>query len=126
MRSDNMFQQFNTRLSVPRYNKTITSSFSISEESRKGLENLANIYTGGNISALMEAIGLYVLSLDPNPTQTKTIEDYTLTTQDMRDAGYEDALQNNPNRFNTPSDFLEQQYVRGYYEGMFTKKKSKR
>lgn len=128
---DNPFKLVNANrhspILYPKFSGKKTTSIRITEESYTGLTSLAKRYTGGNISELIELIGLFQLHL----TFNQVVEDINsnTTNEDCRQAGYEDAVDGNTHRFLTlfgnTSTVFEDSYMQGYIEGNYIKTNDK-
>jgi hypothetical protein len=75
------------------------------------------------VSFLLERIGLFALTVQPQELVTDTESGFT--TEDCRESGYMDALEGNPQRFlllfGKMNDVFQEQYLRGYMEGNYIK-----
>lgn len=112
---------------IPKFNRTKRIAISLSEEAYTKVTQLAMKYTNNaNISVLLEHIGLYALDLEK---PTNVIDEKSgISTDDCRQAGFEDGLQGNPEFFialfgKDLSDKHQRAYIRGYYEGNYIRNK---
>lgn len=97
--------------------KIITAK--LSNEAYQGIINLANRYAENNITKLIELLGLYQLQISIR-TNTKDTQS-NATTDECRQAGFEDATEGHPARFlalfSNTSNVFEEAYMQGYLEG---------
>jgi hypothetical protein len=110
----------------PEFGKQTRITISLSGEAAAGIANITTklLGVGHKPHHLIEAIGLYALSVSIPPTVQ--IPNSNETTEDCRQAGFEDAMEGHFQRFvtiygNQVRNVFEEAYLQGYYEGNYIK-----
>lgn len=128
MEQTNPFITFNRdALQVPNFPKNTKFIITISEEAATNLKTILQrrgiTMSNKGLSKLIEAIGLFTITLTENPTEIDP--ESGVTVEDCRQAGYSDAIEGNPQRFlmlfGKTNNVFQDQYLRGYLEGNFIK-----
>lgn len=122
----------NNKIVIPSYPQNVAISVRISDEALIGIKKYLNEYVvkgllHKQLSTLLEQLGLYALYIER--PENLTHETTNVTTEDLRQLGYEDGFNGSSKEFivlfNEPLPSKYQcAYLRGYYEGNYIRQKA--